>query len=103
MRIWRVRRVARFTCVMAEWWTRDRPARAAQSHVSAVALGADVFRFRGRRGGDDRPAVDRRSDADAGAPGEAGWWRNHHGIARGSRRRGDEDRWHRRFVLLDRP
>src|SRR5437868_7085715 len=102
MRIWRARRVARSTCATAGWWTRDRPARAAQPYVSPVAVGADVFWFRRRRRGHDCALVHRRSDVDPGAPGEAGWWRHDHRIARGSGRGGDEDGRHRWVVLLDR-
>src|SRR5436309_15667587 len=103
MRNWRARRSERSTCVTAEWSTDDRPAGAAESHLSAVAVGADVFRLWCRSGSDDRAAVDRRSDADAGAPGEACRWWNYHGFTGRPGRRGDEDWRHRRPVLLDRP
>ena len=41
-------RVTTFTCAMAGWSTDDRSARAAQSCVPAVAVGAPLFRIRDR-------------------------------------------------------
>src|SRR5689334_22130690 len=103
MKSWRALPSERSTCVTAEWSTNDWPARVEKSHVSALALGADVFRFWRWRRSDDRVAVDWRGDVDAGATGEAGRGRDDHRFAGRSRRRGNEDRRHRWPVLLDRP
>src|SRR5689334_15429727 len=103
MKSWRAPRSEKSTCVTAGWSTDDRPARVEESHVSAVALGADVFRLWRWRRSDDRAAVDWGGDADAGATGEAGRGRDGHHFAGRSRRRGNEDGWHRRPLFLDRP
>src|SRR2546423_12075763 len=101
-KISRVRRVARFTCVTGGSSTDDRPARAAQSGVSAVAVGDSLVRIRDRCRSDDRAALDWRGDAIPGAQRKAGRWWDDYGIAGRARRRSNEDGRNRRPFLLDR-
>src|SRR5215208_861542 len=104
MKIWQTLRGTRFTCVTAGSWTgtHDRPARLSKHRLPAVAVSAPLLWIRRGCRGDDRATVDRRSTAVPGTKREVGRWWHDHGASGGTRRRSDEDRWDRRFVLLDR-